>query len=551
MDDEQATGRARRWRPWAHLALRARLVLTIVAIAIVALATTVAITYTSLQSYLDQRLTQELANIATVPGAISEYLRQPQPANGTAPTLGVPVGTYAALVVSSPSGLQTVRTLPETEGWDGAVPVVPRSLIRSVYPTTPGSGPASRVATVEGTRHTTYLVEAQPVVISGQLGSQTNGILVVAVPYTENDATLHNLLRLLLIVSAGILVVVAGAVWLVVRQGLRPLESMADTAGEIAAGDLSQRVEDTDERTEVGQLGHALNVMLSRIEQAFRAREESEMRLRRFVADASHELRTPLTSIRGYAELFDHGLAERPEDLRRAMRRIDSESTRMAALVDDLLLLARLDQGRPLVAEPVDLARVAADAVLDASVVDPSRPITALGTSPVFIIGDEQRLRQLVGNLVANAVAHTPPGTPIEVVVDDASHPVGRDLAPETAGPAAGDRVAISVVDHGEGIAPELAEHVFERFWRADPSRVRGHGGAGLGLSIVAAIAAAHRGTVALLETPGGGATFRVELPIRPPAGASSTLQATASGAVEREREPQAPATPAESVAPD
>jgi two-component system OmpR family sensor kinase len=271
---------------------------------------------------------------------------------------------------------------------------------------------------------------------------------------------------------------------------------------------LSRRVDETDERTEVGQLGSALNVMLGRIETAFREREASEARLRRFVADASHELRTPLTSIRGYAELFQHGLADRPGDLDTAMRRIDSESTRMAGLVDDLLLLARLDQRRPLEKVPVDLASLAADAAQDARAVDPSRQITCQVPGPCTIIGDEGRLRQLVGNLVANALAYTPPGSPIEIT---ASLGPTQDLAPGQA--------KIAVTDHGPGISADAAAHVFERFWRADPGRVRTQGGAGLGLSIVAAIADAHGGRVGLSETPGGGATFSVELPTEPAAG--------------------------------
>src|ERR1019366_8508316 len=267
-----------------------------------------------------------------------------------------------------------------------------------------------------------------------------------------------------------VLIALGLAAWLTVRIGLRPLEKMADTAGEIAAGDLSRRVEETDDRTEVGRLGAALNVMLGRIESAFREREASEARLRRFVADASHELRTPLTSIRGYAELFQHGLADRPADLDTAMRRIDSESTRMAGLVDDLLLLARLDQGRPLEREPVDLSILAADAAHDAGAVDPSRTFTCEAPPSCTIIGDEGRLRQLLGNLVANALAYTPAGSPLEL-----------EVVLEPAEGRSPDRARISVVDHGPGIAPDSAPHVFERFWRAYSGRVRAQGGPGVG----------------------------------------------------------------------
>lgn len=339
---------------------------------------------------------------------------------------------------------------------------------------------------------------------------KTGNVLAEAFPLTATDATLGRLLELELLVSAAILVALAAATWLVIRISLRPLQNMADTAGEIAAGDLSQRVEQTDGRTEVGRLGRALNVMLGRIETAFREREASEARLRRFVADASHELRTPLTSIRGYAELFQHGLADRPADLDTAMRRIDSESTRMAGLVDDLLLLARLDQRRPLDRKPLDLVALAADAAADARVVDPSRTVTLESPATCPIIGDEGRLRQLLGNLVSNVMAYTPAGSSFEIVVS-------LEPSDET-GPS---RARLSVVDHGPGIPPEAGALVFERFWRSDPARARAQGGAGLGLSIVLAIANAHGGRVWLSETPGGGATFSVELPTEPEAQAS------------------------------
>jgi len=346
----------------------------------------------------------------------------------------------------------------------------------------------------------------------------TRDVLVEAVPLTATDATLRRLLALELLVSGGVLAALAAATWLAVRLSLRPLEDMAKTAGEIADGDLSQRVEDTDDRTEVGRLGRALNVMLGRIETAFREREASEERLRRFVADASHELRTPLTSIRGYAELFQHGLADRPADLDTAMRRIDSESTRMAGLVDALLLLARLDQGRPLELEPVDLSLLAADSAQDARVLDPARAV-ALEAPPLCrILGDEARLRQLLGNLVSNALAYTPAGSPLGIIV--ALQPAD-DSQP---------RVMLSVVDHGPGIPPEAAALVFERFWRSDPARFREQGGAGLGLSIVAAIADAHGGRVFITETPGGGATFTVELPAAPPATSSPWIPHRTSG---------------------
>jgi two-component system OmpR family sensor kinase len=256
--------------------------------------------------------------------------------------------------------------------------------------------------------------------------------------------------------------------------------------------------------------------MLSQIETAFAERSASEDRLRRFVADASHELRTPLTAIRGYAELFRRGAAERPEDLARAMRRIEDEAARMGVLVDDLLLLARLDQGRPLEREPVDLVTVAGDALADLSAIDPARPVTYEHPDRLVVTGDEARLRQVAGNLLANARVHTPEGTAVHLRVR-----------------AFDGQALLEVADEGPGLPPGDEGLVFERFYRADAARARtgnsggtsgtggssgGTGGTGLGLSIVAAIVAAHGGTVHAGAPPSGrGAYFLVALPITPP----------------------------------
>ena len=270
----------------------------------------------------------------------------------------------------------------------------------------------------------------------------------------------------------------------------------AQTAGAIAAGDLSQRVEPADEHSEVGRLGLALNSMLGQIEGAFAERTASEARLRRFVADAGHELRTPLTSIRGYAELFRRGASERPEDLAKTMRRIEEAAARMGVLVEDLLLLARLDQGRPLEHEQFDLSRLAAAAVDDLRAAAPERPVTFESTGAVVVNGDEYRIRQVVANLLENARAHTPPATPVEVRVGEA-----------------GENAVIEVADQGPGMSPEDAARAFERFYRADPSRARDSGGAGLGLAIVAAIIEAHGGRTEVQTAPGEGATFRIWIP--------------------------------------
>ena len=281
-----------------------------------------------------------------------------------------------------------------------------------------------------------------------------------------------------------------------IRLGLRPLTAIGATAATIAAGDLTQRVAREDERTEVGRLGLALNGMLGQIESAFRAREASERKLRRFVADASHELRTPLAAVRAYAELFTRGAADRPADLERSMRGITRESERMSLLVDDLLLLARLDEGRPLEREPVDLRAVVAEAVETARMVEPERRITS-ELDDASVTGDRDRLRQIVDNLLANVRAHAGEDATVAVSL---THVDGL--------------ARISVRDSGPGIEQEQLAHVFERFYRADASRARTSGGVGLGLSIVSAVTDAHHGHVSATSPPGEGATFVIELPL-------------------------------------
>jgi two-component system OmpR family sensor kinase len=280
------------------------------------------------------------------------------------------------------------------------------------------------------------------------------------------------------------------------RIGLQPLERMGGTADAIAAGDLSRRVEPADPRTEVGRLGLALNAMLERIEDAFSKQRASEERLRRFVADASHELRTPLTSVQGYAELFRHGAADDPATLENAMRRIEQESARMSDLVDELSLLARLDQGRPLERERVDLAEMTTAAVDAARVADPERPIDLDASEPAIVVGDPGRVRQIVDNLLTNARTHTPDATPVSVRVR-----------------VDGGDAMLEVEDEGPGIPAEDAARIFERFYRGDPSRSRESGGAGLGLSIVSAVAEAHGGSAAYEPRPGGGSRFVVRIP--------------------------------------
>lgn len=293
--------------------------------------------------------------------------------------------------------------------------------------------------------------------------------------------------------AAATLAVLGGIVLLsrgVLGVGLRPLRNMAATATAIADGDIDQRIEVARPHSEVGEVGTALN-------RAFDERQRSEEQLRQFVANASHELRTPLTTIRGWAQLHLHGLAQDPALIERAMLRIEGEAARMHSMVEELLLLARLDQGRPIAHAPVNLGALADDAVTDARVVAPGRPITAEAPDEVFTRGDEDRLRQVLQNLLSNALRHTPPDTPVTVTA--------RSLPDGTA--------ELTVTDQGPGMPPATAERIFERFYRGDESRNPTSGGTGLGLSIVKSIAEAHGGTATVHTTLGKGSTFTVALP--------------------------------------
>ena len=373
-----------------------------------------------------------------------------------------------------------------------------------------------------------------------QTGAQTTGTIIVATDVTTVYSTIQKLIWADVIVSAVIVCVLAAVGFAVVQANLRPLVDIEETAGEIAAGHLNRRVPERDPRTEIGSLGRSLNVMLSQIETAFHAREESEAaahqseeRMRRFIADASHELRTPLTAIRGFAEYYRQrgglvahwdneeaggagipamGSGLTPDDLNRIMHRVEKEAARMGLLVEDLLLLARLDQQRPLARQPIDLLSLAADAVHDARLLAPDRTID-LSVQPgaaFLVIGDEPRLRQVIGNLMSNALTHTPDGSPIEVSIGSGT------LDPRV--PDSGPAVTLDVTDHGPGMTPEQAHRVFERFYRADQARTRTTGGSGLGLAIVNALVAAHGGIASVRTAPDEGATFRIALPLDPEA---------------------------------
>ncbi len=397
----------------------------------------------------------------------------------------VPPGTFGQLRANGGSTYSAWFLLPTTR--EPAQPVLPAN-----PPVSSTQNPTIfSVVSSSGLTYRAIAVEvAGPELPAG-------GVVVVAVPLTEVDQTLDRLLLVELLVSGGVLLLLGALAWWIVRAGLRPLDEMATTAGAIAAGDLTQRVPAGDTGTEVGRLGQALNVMLGEIEESFAARKASEERLRRFLADASHELRTPLTSIRGYAEMFDRGARDRPEDLATSMRHIRQDADRMSNLVNDLLVLARLDRERPLAHERVDLREVLEPAVADMSVREPKRAVELTAPEHAVVAGDANRLRQVVDNLLVNAVSHTPAGTPIEVGLR-------RD----------GDSAVISVHDHGPGIPAEESSRIFEPFYRSDPSRSRATGGEGLGLAIVQTIVHAHGGKVGVGTAGGGGARFWVRLPL-------------------------------------
>lgn len=324
------------------------------------------------------------------------------------------------------------------------------------------------------------------------------GTLVAAQSLEELDNTVSRLGYLFFFISLILLILMAVAARTVVKVGLRPLEDAEKTAEEIAAGNLSARMPEASPDTEVGRLVTSLNTMLSRIEEAFSIRTESENKLRRFVADASHELRTPITAIRGFSELHRQGAVKGEAETKELIARIEGESKRMGSLVEDLLLLARLDQAREMDSKPLDIVSVVADAVASAQVSGPQHPITFIApNTELFMLGDEVRIHQVIANLLANARAHTPASTPIAVMI------TSND-----------SEVSISVADKGPGLSKIDQQHIFERFYRADGSRSRtGDDGSGLGLSIVDAVMRAHGGSVSVESKLGEGSKFTLLFP--------------------------------------
>ena len=480
-----------------RLSLRARLLLGVIALSAVGLVAADLVTYSKLSSFLIQR-TDTALNAAhqAVEGALTRPRRDSGP-GGPGPG---PDGGIGALTAAAPGDYIQLRRLNGSVVVTGFVPQFSNAKLPPA-PKLPATIHLPAASEGERDRLTHLTVPAQSGhgrwrVRASIEPSAPNRVLIVATSLADVDSTLHQLLLIELLVTALVLVAIGGLGAWVIRLSLRPLDAIETTAAAIAAGDLTQRVELADEQTEVGRLGLALNAMLAQIEEAFNAREASERKLRRFVSDASHELRTPLAAVRAYAELFTRGAADRPDDLARSMSGISREAERMSVLVDDLLLLARLDEGRPLEQEPVELADVVGEAVDAARAVEPNRPIT-VSLEPSTVTGDRDRLRQIVDNLLANVRAHTAPDTAVRVTLTQVD-----------------GTAEISVADSGPGLSEEQASHVFERFYRADESRARASGGVGLGLAIVSAVAHAHGGDVSARSAPGDGATFSIVLPL-------------------------------------
>jgi len=319
-----------------------------------------------------------------------------------------------------------------------------------------------------------------------------------AAPMAAVDAAVANIVEILLLAGGIVILLGATVTWWTLRSGFKPVDQMVETASAIAGGDLTSRVPELPASTELGRLGIALNEMLAQIEDAFEGEKAAQEQLRQFVADASHELRTPIAAIQGYTELYRQGALAEDEALDNAMRRVGHATARMQRLVADLLLLAKLDQGQEMGMRPVNLVGIVRDAVMDSEAIEPDRPVSVEAPDQVRVLGDDQRLNQVVTNLLANARVHTPEKTPIAVRLR-----------------IEGDSAVLDVIDDGPGLPADTdAEKLFDRFYRIDPSRARQTGGSGLGLAIVSAIVTAHGGTVQAANEPDHGARFSVTLPL-------------------------------------
>ncbi|HEY3943123.1 MAG TPA: HAMP domain-containing sensor histidine kinase [Acidimicrobiales bacterium] len=489
------------------MSLRTRLLAAIGVIALVALLVSDVATYSALRSFLYDRIDQTLqtSTNAFVGGRGPEESPTrgdaPGPPQGAAPpgfdTGQAPQVAPGLFVERLADGKQEFSVPAREPGGKKLTPLLPSRLWVSFEAKAAGSHEylTTGSTTAGGPQFRLLVTKASD-----------GDLLVVGQPLDATAGTLHDLFLIELAVTAGALLAAALLGTWLVRVGLRPLEGVERTAEAIANGDFGRRVPGEESRTEVGRLARVLNIMLARIQRAFAERDatetelrRSEERLRRFVADASHELRTPVAAVSAYAELYRRGASDHPEDVDRFISGIEGETERMKHLVEDLLLLAKLDEGQALVFEPVELVELAASAVAASRAVGPAWPITLHATQTVEVLGDRIRLRQVLDNLLANVRAHTPPGSGTTVRV--------------TGGPS---EASIEVADDGPGLTDEQARHIFERFYRADPSRSRASGGSGLGLSIAWSIVHALGGTLTASAPPDGGASFVVRLPHLP-----------------------------------
>lgn len=532
---------------WNGISLRTKITAVTVLVLTLGLLISGFATMAMLRPVLQEQLDKQLDNVAQ--GDLNTYLSNDDPGR-TLSTSSNPSEYFVALY--DPDGHLVARNWTKKD--TSQLPALDRSFERNrVYQL------HSRDGSVD------YRAVANSVTF---LSSGQHGTVIVAASTDQIETVMRRYLAIFL--GSGILVVIVGAIMtrFLVASTFGPLREVEDTAASIADGDFSQRLGGATPNTEVGRLNRSLNKMLNRIDGAFKDRAKTIEQMRRFVGDASHELRTPLVSVRGYAELYRMGALQSPEEIAQAMDRIEKEAVRMGVLVEDLLELARLDETKPLEPVPVDLVPIARDAALDAMASSPGRVVTVLtpdaiaapleepdadedvpavahhpaagpttgpiafagatlarlrsrrsrrpGTTdtrpqrilpvllapkadPALVLGEENKLRQVITNLMGNAARFTSPDSPLEIRVQ-VNHRT--------------ERAILDVIDHGEGIPPQIRQKIFQRFWRADTSRTRETGGSGLGLAIVSSIIATHNGTVEALETPGGGATFRVTLPL-------------------------------------
>ncbi|MES5820678.1 HAMP domain-containing sensor histidine kinase [Streptomyces sp. RG80] len=521
---------------WTRASLRSRVLLLAVALLATGFTAFSLLTGSALRSYMEDRVDGQLRAAAQVfallpPTAAETGARRSPPpglADFSTDVLGNPVITYVDDNGAVESSIDSLAG-PNREG-DAAGPALPGLTATDVaahggrpftVDSAQGDGRWRAIAVPRARVAGTALVGT-----AGTASTGTGGSVVVATSLSEVDGTVDKMWRIYEVAGLCLLGVLAVAGWFAVRSGLRPLSRIEQTAAEIAGGDLSRRVpRAAGTNTEIGRLAAALNGMLGQIETAFAARAESEARMSRFVADASHELRTPLAGIKGLTDLHRMGALSGRQEIDDTMTRIARESERLTRLVEDMLLLARLDERTPsdtaysrhqgtdpgttvpaaLDLTPMDLRTPAVDALHDVRALDPTRPVTVTGPGGAGLPGsapalaDESRLRQVVTNLVGNAVTHTPPGTPIRIGVG-----------------TLGECAVLEVADQGPGLTEEQKARIFERFYRADGSRTRSTGGAGLGLAIVQSLVTAHAGRVEVDSAPGCGTTFRVLLPSHP-----------------------------------